>query len=141
MPELARGIIVPLFDRLSAEGLSSERNQLVSLEAVRDSIARELHRLFNTRRPSGAALVAGLPATVLDYGVPDFSAMYIDNSLDHEALSAGMADAIRWFEPRLANPTVRVLPPRTPGGPMVAAVAGDLKIGTRVQRVDFDMDL
>ncbi len=141
MPELSRGVVVPLFDRLAADGPSSDRNQEVSVAAMRGSIARELHRLFNTRRPSGAALVAGLPATVLDYGIPDFSAMYIGNTLDHEALATGLADAISWFEPRLANPAVRITPPRTPGGPMVAAVAGDLVIGTRVQRVEFDMDL
>ena len=141
MPELARGIVAPLFDRLAAEGPSPDRNQQVSAAAMRDSIARELHRLFNTRRPSGAVLVAGLPATVLDYGIPDFSALYIGSSFDQEALATGIADAIRWFEPRLANPAVQITPPRTPGGPMVAAVAGDLVIGTRVQRVEFDMDL
>ena len=141
MPELARGVVAPLFDRLAAEGPTYDRNLLVSSQAVRDSIARELHCLFNTRRPSGSALVAGLPATVLDYGIPDFSDLYVDGLPDREKLASGMADSIRWFEPRLANPAVQVLPPRTPGGPMVVAVSGDVVIGTRVQRVEFDMDV
>lgn len=144
MPELARGLNVPLFDRLRAEEGSASAYQqhlLVSRAAVQESIGRELQRLFNTRRASGGALVAGPDATVLDYGIPDFSPLSVHSGPDRDALAAGIADAIRWFEPRLAQPKVQVLPPREPGGPVIVLVTGDALIDTRVERVAFDMSL
>lgn len=141
MPELKRGLNVPLFDRLRGQDAAATGHLLLSRNAVQDSIGRELERLFNTRRTSGGALVAGPEATVLDYGIPDFSALSVHSGPDRDALARGIADAIRWFEPRLARPEVQVKPPRVPGGPMVVLVAGDALIDTSVQRVEFDMPL
>ena len=68
---------MPLFDRLVDTAPDSPANsptpvRMQQRTALFASMARDIGRLLNTRRGSGATLYP-LTATVLDYGVPSFS--------------------------------------------------------------------
>jgi type VI secretion system lysozyme-like protein len=141
MAELASGFTETLFERLSQqETVSLHPTFLTMQESVRTSIARELVRLFDTRRPQGCGLDAGLPPTVLDYGLPDSISGRAANPSARDRLARDMTQAIEWFEPRLRDPEVSVLAPRWPGGSMVVQVSGDAAVGDDMCHVEFELD-
>ncbi|QDJ41052.1 type VI secretion system baseplate subunit TssE [Bordetella hinzii] len=89
---------LPLLDRLSADAPDP-----VGQEALHASLVRELERLFTTRssRPleSDMAPDDGWEA----YGIPDFSSQMLRSQNEREAIEARVAQAVRRYEPRLAD--------------------------------------
>ncbi|MDN4056171.1 type VI secretion system baseplate subunit TssE [Massilia sp. YIM B02763] len=88
------------------ERLMGERAQAQSLEALKDSIVRELDALLNTRAGLAPGRLAAWPqarASVLDYGLADFAAFSLASSEDRAAICASLKAAIERHEPRLVN--------------------------------------
>lgn len=142
MSELVRGSSVPLFDRLAAsDAAAGNASWLLLPEQLQASIGRELSRLFNTRSRLAPQAFHENSGTVIDYGVPDFSALYARRGDDLELLQSSLAHAVTLFEPRLTNVTVKVLgmPDRVDAA--TVQVAGDVLIGLKAQRVSFDLEL
>jgi type VI secretion system lysozyme-like protein len=113
-------------------------------DALRASIARELARLLDTRRPVGieAALnEAPEDLTVLDYGIPDPTVLTPQNILERADLAAVIGIAIRAFEPRLRDPAVAVDPDPARRNAVVITVSGTMRVGTRMQPVSFPLAL
>lgn len=81
---------------------------------LRESIRRELERLFNSRCPLPAERLAGRPRTVLEYGIPDFAGLTPRRFEDRVRLAELLREAVEAYEPRLRRVRVEV-----------AAVAGD----------------
>lgn len=102
----------PLFDRLVDRdpGLRRELRPLRTLDrrGLRESVRRELERLFNTRCPVPAHRLAGRPRTVLDYGIPDLSGFSPRSHEDRERLAAILRRAVEAYEPRLADVRVQL---------------------------------
>lgn len=75
------------------------------------AIGRELSRLLNTRR-ARRELRAGSfsAASIVDYGVPDWSGDDPRSAADTQRLARDIEHAIRCFEPRLADPQVELAP-------------------------------
>jgi type VI secretion system protein ImpF len=141
MTELVRGASAPLFDRLSSESPVGAGALLLLPEQIEASIARELSRLFNTRSrlmPSEYHLNTG---TVIDYGIPDYSALSPRRGEDRALLEAALQTAVSLFEPRMRNVSVKVVPVPDRGHAATAAVSGDVVIGLKTQRVSFALDL
>jgi type VI secretion system protein ImpF len=142
MSELVRGSSVPLFDRLSSsEGPGGIGAFLLLPEQLQASIARELARLFNTRSRLGLSEYAQGSGTVIDYGIPDFSALSPRRGEDREALEAALVQAVRHYEPRLQNVKIRIEAVPERGDVAAATVSGDVSIGLQHQRVSFSMNL
>jgi type VI secretion system lysozyme-like protein len=74
---------------------------VLSKEQLVASIRRELLRLLNTRTATFDTPAHGW--TVLEYGLPDFSAMYAADARQRDELSDRIARAITSYEPRLRN--------------------------------------
>ncbi|KIH83448.1 type VI secretion system baseplate subunit TssE [Pseudomonas batumici] len=70
-----------------------------------ESIRLELERLLNTRRTERAH---GFDASIIDYGMSDWSILYADREEDHRVLIRDIRGAITRFEPRLALEDVDV---------------------------------
>lgn len=87
-----------LFDRLASSEGDSQRTTFLDPRALADSVRDELLRLLNSRRSSG---LRTSPATLLDYGVTDWSAMQASNSDDRRRMTREIRAAITRFEPRL----------------------------------------
>ena len=90
---------------------------------VRESVRRELFRLFNTRCAAPIAEVAGSERTVIDFGVPDFTTLNPTSERDRQQMARLLVEAVRAFEPRLQQPRVEVR--------MRAGTAGVLDIQPR----------
>lgn len=142
MSQLVRGSSVPLFDRLA---LHEERPGtgafLLLPEQLEASIGLELSRLFNTRTRLMPSQYGQSTGTVIDYGIPDFSALSPSRGEDLELMQAALVQAIAHFEPRLRNVTVVVSPEPGRGHAAWARIGGDVMIGLKQQRVSFDLAL
>lgn len=79
-------------------------------EGLRESVARELSRLLNTRCPLTPAELAGRPRTVLEYGLADWSPAHAHDSAALSVLEAEARRAIESYEPRLREVRVRAEP-------------------------------
>lgn len=71
------------------------------LQALIDSVLRELQCLLNTRLPVAAGRSDESTQTILNFGLPDFSLLNAASPGDREALAALIEVKIAAFEPRL----------------------------------------
>lgn len=142
MSELVRGSSVPLFDRLALhEERVGEGAFLLLPEQLEASIGLELSRLFNTRTRLMPSQYGQSTGTVIDYGIPDFSALSPGRGEDLELMQAALLQAIGHFEPRLSNVTVAVSPEPNRGHAARVRIGGDVVIGLKQQRVSFELAL
>lgn len=79
--------------------------------------------------------------TVIDYGVPDFSALTVQSENDLRLLQQVLFKAVSSFEPRLDRLEVRVtcLPASQHKAQVI--LAGAVRIAGQLRRVDFDLGL
>ncbi|MCA3364226.1 MAG: type VI secretion system baseplate subunit TssE [Roseomonas sp.] len=108
---------------------------------LRESVARGLSRLFDTRRhvPLTEAAQGG-DLTVLDYGIPDFGNR---SPMDSEArflFGLAIKHAIKAFEPRLQNVDVEVLAPVSHGRKLEVIITGSISDGRIAEQVTFRSD-
>ena len=77
-----------------------------AVEQLKDSLARELEALLNTRLGFPAGRFDATPevrASILNYGLADFAGFCLSSSEDCAAICASLKDAIERHEPRLKN--------------------------------------
>lgn len=142
MTELVRGSSVPLFDRLALhEGADGTGAFLLSPQQMEASVARELARLFNTRSRLALSQMDQSTGTVIDYGVPDFSALSPRRGEDRALLERALQQAITDFEPRLSSVKVKVEPVPDRGDVAAVVVSADMAVGLQQQRVSFSLNL
>ncbi|HWM89364.1 MAG TPA: type VI secretion system baseplate subunit TssE [Thermoanaerobaculia bacterium] len=114
MGELKNEVRMPLFDRLVDKDrrLGREARPLRTLgrRDLKESVRRELVRLFNTRCPIPAHRLGDRPRTVIDYGIPDLSGFSARSPDDRSRLAEVLLQAVEAFEPRLANVRVHLDP-------------------------------
>lgn len=105
-------MLAPLFDRLVdlSPGVRRELRPFRTLDraGLRESVRRELERLFSTRCPLPADRLAERERTVIDYGVPDLSVLGPARYLDRDRLASILREAIAAYEPRLSQVRVTV---------------------------------
>ncbi len=111
-PKPIRGAKALLFERLVDEDphTPSEARpfRIYGVEALRESVGRELMRLLNTRCPRIGGLVSEADRTILDYGIPSFSHVSAGSETDTRQLAQILEQAIRFYEPRLREVRVAI---------------------------------
>jgi type VI secretion system lysozyme-like protein len=133
-PALARA---PLFDRLAApQGREAASGRLLDRAGLEASIGRELLRLLNRRSAPGATAVP----TVLDYGLPDWSALHPANPEDRARLARSIVRAVQVFEPRLRDARAEVAPSPRDHGALVVRLTARLALGADSWPLQFDFD-
>jgi type VI secretion system protein ImpF len=83
------------------------------IEQLKDSVARDLEALLNTRTALAQDVLAAYPlarASVLNYGLADFAAFCLSSSADRAAICAALAEAIARHEPRLGHVSASLEP-------------------------------
>lgn len=94
-----------LFERLtdSEPASQSERQpfRIHDLEALSESVGKEVARLLNTRCPCPERLGEISERTVLEYGIPDFSSLSAASEADRKSLAGMIEQAVSAYEPRL----------------------------------------
>ena len=107
-----KAFVPGLLDRLMGErgpggspgtGSSAAR---ASIEQLKESVARDLEALLNTRlgyAPDRFDTCPEVRGSVLTYGLADCAAYCLSSSEDRAAICASLKDAIERHEPRLKN--------------------------------------
>ena len=114
----AQGFTPGLFDRL-VERPNSERRSLgpagtvprVSLEEMKDSVARDLEALLNTRAVMPDEALRRFPEcarSILAYGLHDFAGLSLSSTDDRAFICRSLEAAIARHEPRLRNVQARL---------------------------------
>jgi len=122
----------PLFERLASSEAESTRE--FDRQDLLDSVHAELGRLFNTRR---GPLTRTTPASVIDYGIADWSALQQQRSDDRRRLARDIREAIMHFEPRLLLGEVQVNPLPEHPQRMSIRLLGELRSGQQHWPVAF----
>jgi type VI secretion system protein ImpF len=92
-----------LLDRLMPDAGGASR---LGIEQLRDSLARDIEALLNTRLGFPPGRFDAFPETrssILNYGLVDFAGFCLSSSEDRAAICASLKDAIERHEPRLKN--------------------------------------
>lgn len=101
-----------LFDRLLGEhGADDRMGRGLSLEQLKDSVARDLEDLLNTRCALPEELLRAYPEcarSIVNYGLIDFAGMCLSSSEDRARICASLKTAIERHEPRLRDVQARL---------------------------------
>ena len=104
-----KGFTPGLFDRLMdvpVKGSSSGTVTRLSIEDMKDSVARDLEALLNTRTIITEALLKRYPEcgrSIVTYGLNDFAGRSLSSPDDRIYICACLEQAIARHEPRLRN--------------------------------------
>ena len=132
-----------LFDRLMGDGGAAAGGVAVrlSLEQLKDAVARDLEELLNTRvaLPPGA-LDAYLEcaASIVNYGLIDFAGMCLSSSDDRARICAALKAAIERHEPRLRNVRARLEREAGAINRVGFVISGTLAVKAGGEAVNFD---
>ncbi len=105
------GLLEKLFDEAPKSGSSTGVFKAFSLEQYKESVARDLEGLLNTRSAFSEERLAGFPQcrqSLMTYGLPDFSAMSMANAHDRASVCRSLEQAITRHETRLHNVRVKL---------------------------------
>ena len=135
-----------LFDRLLATDTDAPEGliQTCSVEQLRDTVARDLERLMNTRSALLAAgadlsdLGAQARASVMCFGVPDFAGRVLASSEDQRFIATSLAQAIEAHEPRLRQVSVEFRQDDAPGRALQFTIRATLVVRPARESVSFD---
>jgi type VI secretion system protein ImpF len=112
MPKSPSGqqpLVPSLLDRLmdDAPDLRAEtpRSSAQLLRELKQSVRRDLENLLNTRWRcvEWPESLAEIEDSLVNYGIPDFTATHFDAAQDPDILLRAIEDCIRRFEPRLRD--------------------------------------
>lgn len=104
-----KGFTPGLFDRLldyPVSGASSAVVSLMSVEDLKDSVARDLEALLNTRTVIPELLLKWYPEcsrSIITYGLNDFAGRSLSSPDDRAYICMCLEKAIARHEPRLRN--------------------------------------
>ena len=104
--------IPPLLDRLidaAPQSPSEPLRPAMSIEQLKDAVARDVESLLNARRGSSHESLDGYRharQSVAAFGLDDFVAMSMSSAVDRAAICRSIERAITDHEPRLRNARV-----------------------------------
>lgn len=113
----------------------------VSVEGYKESVARDLEGLLNSRAAFSVQELAGHPEctqSLMTYGLRDFSAMSLANAHDRAAICRSLEQAIDRHEPRLGNVQVHLDPVVQLGGGLHFTIHALLDLQPAREPVSFD---
>lgn len=111
MKGLEPSLLEKLFDDNPRSAGAGSMFKSISLEQYKDSIARDLEGLLNSRAAFQESDMAEFPncrQSVLTYGLGDFSAMSLANAYDRAAICRSLEEAVGRHERRLKNVSVQL---------------------------------
>ena len=132
-----------LFDRLMGDGGAAAGGVAVrlSLEQLKDAVARDLEELLNTRvaLPPGALDASPeCAASIVNYGLIDFAGMCLSSSDDRARICAALKAAIERHEPRLRNVRARLEREAGAINRVGFVISGTLAVKAGGEMVNFD---
>lgn len=107
------GFTPGVLDRLMDERREAGGAARLTVEQIKDLVARDLEALLNTRVALDPAMFDEFPqarASVLHYGLADFAAFCLSSAEDRAAICASIKSAIETHEPRLKDVSASLVP-------------------------------
>lgn len=108
---MIKGFEPSLFDKLFDDLPVGAARWRLSLEQLKDSVARDLEALLNTRVIFSAEDQQAFPLaarSVAGFGLSDFAGLSLANVYDRQRICSAIASAIAAHEPRLRNVRVEL---------------------------------
>ncbi|CAB3803294.1 hypothetical protein LMG28688_05742 [Paraburkholderia caffeinitolerans] len=102
-----------LFDKLFSNAPDSPAVRTLSLEELKNSVARNIESLLNTRMVFSEEKLAGFKEcakSILTYGLEDFSGKSLASHEDRALICESIKRVIKRHEPRLKEATVQLEP-------------------------------
>lgn len=130
-----------LFDRLFGDATSLPVIRLLDLDELKETVARDLEVLLNTRRVpdfDDASVSEPLRRSVLGYGLLDFSSMSLSNVHDRLRVCAALKQAIEVHEPRLREVEVSLDAERREHKQLAFSINARLVARPTCEPVSFD---
>lgn len=128
-----------VLDRLmSVEDWPATRAQ--SLRYFKEALKRDLEWLLNTRKPP-LDKIADYPmaeVSVINYGLPDITALGLNSASDTKRLRAGIEACLRNFEPRLADVRVTLEGGDVADRRLRFHIEGTMKLDPAPEEISFD---
>jgi len=138
-PRSRAPLFARLFDFEPRRTEEAQPHRVLTRDRVIESIHIELARLLNTRCSETIERLGGQERTVMNYGLPDFFTLSPASDGDRQRLAKLILDAIRAFEPRLANPIVGVTVDPRDARVLRFTVEGMLTLGNLTEPVLFPL--
>ncbi len=140
MSRLIPGSAIPLFDKLDQRAADpGESGDALSIAGVEASVLRELRRLLNSRSRLPIDRFVEEPLTVLDYGIPDYSARSAQSEADRRLIAAAIERAIAAFEPRVAEVDVTLVDGSSGKTIALFCIAASIRVAQTVRRINFTL--
>jgi type VI secretion system protein ImpF len=105
LPRLQDSVWDRLIDPSPARGEGVGSSELSEMERIKNAVRRDLEWLLNSRRPP-LDIPEGMDAlktSLVMYGLPDFTGITSGDTDERDRLQKALEQAIRDFEPRLAD--------------------------------------
>lgn len=103
MSVVPAGHVMPFFDRLSGEPAVAEYASKPDVGSLRDSLSRDLARLFNVRNGLTIEQFLDNANAAPHYGLPDIIGVSPQSAIDLQRLERVIHRAISTYEPRLVQ--------------------------------------
>ena len=138
-----KGFTPGLFDRLLGvplRGGNSNASRL-SVEDMKDAVARDLEALLNTRAVLPEGCLAGYPAcesSIVSYGMQDFAALSLSSPSDRATICQCIEQAIARHEPRLRKVKASLEMRHGAVNRLDFSITGVLVVSTLQESVNFD---
>ena len=113
----------------------------LSLEQLKDAVARDLEELLNTRVALPPGALDAYPecaASIVNYGLIDFAGMCLSSSDDRARICAALKAAIERHEPRLRNVRARLEREAGAINRVGFVISGTLAVTAGGETVNFD---
>jgi len=126
-----------LLDKLTTDDLG---RGFRSVEAVKESVARDVEHLLNTRLGERIKPLdyPHLSRSVANFGLEDFAAMSLSSQEDRDRICEDIRQSILAHEPRLRRPAVHLAPQATAQQRLHFSIRATLLIEDQPEPVSFD---
>ncbi|MDO6498417.1 type VI secretion system baseplate subunit TssE [Photobacterium sanguinicancri] len=124
--------------------ITTEQPITYSLQALKDSVRRDIEWLLNSRRSwlTWSKHLEELDISVMNYGLPDFSAMPFSSSDGRNYLCRIVEETITRFEPRFDAVFVTVLEDGAPEDRVLRLrIQAIFRVGTEQEELIFDSEV
>ncbi len=136
-----KGFEPSFFDKLFDDQPMGAARRRLSLEQLKDSVARDLEALLNTRVLIDAAVAESFPMTtrsVVGFGLSDFAGLSLANVHHRRNICASIESAIAAHEPRLRQVRVELELHRKTVNALYFSINAVLVVRPAQEPVSFD---
>jgi type VI secretion system protein ImpF len=114
---------------------------IISRADLQVSVAREISAILNTRIDPAIDAIEPRDRTVIEYGLPDFTALSAASGNDTSRLARAAERAITAFEPRLDRPRVEIVLEETRRDSVGFRITGVLRVNGAPESFTFPVAL